>query len=187
MTAALRSPLVWVDCEMTGLEVGKDVLMEVAAIITDGDLNPIEEKFEETIHVDDDKLRQMNDWCIDHHGASGLTERCRQCKQSVNQVEQKLLNYIQKYIPRRREALIAGNSVHADVRFLTVEMPKVIEHLHYRIIDVSTIKELCRRWRPDIPPFKKRLAHRALSDIEESIAELKYYRQHWLCSPEKKD
>ncbi|KAL2315553.1 putative oligoribonuclease [Schizosaccharomyces pombe] len=176
----LKQPLVWIDCEMTGLEVGKHVLMEVAAIITDGNLRPVEEKFDAVIKLDEKQLSEMNDWCIEQHGKSGLTERCRQSNLTVKDVENQLLAYIKKYIPKKREALIAGNSVHADVRFLSVEMPKIIEHLHYRIIDVSTIKELAKRWRPDIPAYDKKGDHRALSDILESIGELQHYRSYWL-------
>ncbi|WBW70925.1 RNA exonuclease [Schizosaccharomyces osmophilus] len=176
----VENPLVWIDCEMTGLQVGKDVLMEVAAIITDGNLKPIPESFDAVIHLSDQQLASMNEWCITQHGKSGLTEKCRSSTLSVQEVERQLLIYIKKYVPDKRVALIAGNSVHADVRFLNIEMPKVIEHLHYRIVDVSTIKELAKRWRPDIRPYEKKGDHRALSDIMESIQELEYFRSNWL-------
>ncbi|EPX71270.1 RNA exonuclease [Schizosaccharomyces octosporus yFS286] len=177
---SIENPLVWIDCEMTGLQAGKDVLMEVAAIITDGDLKPIPESFDAVIHLSDQQLASMNEWCTVQHGKSGLTEKCRASTLSVQEVEKKLLNYIKKYVPEKRVGLIAGNSVHADVRFLSIEMPKVIEHLHYRIVDVSTIKELAKRWRSDIRPYEKKGDHRALSDIMESIQELKYFRSNWL-------
>ena len=130
------------------------------------------------IHHSDDILDNMNEWCIEHHGASGLTDRVRNSNVSMQDAEDQVLAFIKKYVPEPKVALLAGNSVHVDLAFLRQCMPRLVEHLHYRIVDVSSIAEVCRRWCPDIAkgaPKKDRL-HTALADIKESIQELKYYK-----------
>nr|CAG8675050.1 6527_t:CDS:2 [Entrophospora candida] len=148
-----QDALVWIDCEMTGLDTDKDHIIEVAVLITDGDLNIIAE--------------------------SGLTSAVLSSSITTSEAASQILEFLKKHIPEGT-APLAGNSVHADKMFLKKEMPQVIDYLHYRIIDVSSIKELCRRWYPiifnNMPP--KKLVHRALGDIKESIVELKYYRRY---------
>eukprot|EP00741_Cyanophora_paradoxa_P001767 tig00000073_g1714.t1 len=171
--------LVWVDCEMSGLDLTKDYLLEIAVIVTDSNLNVIAESPEITIHASDELLDGMNDWCKKHHGESGLTQRCRDSKISMKEAESMVLEFVRKNCPEGKCPL-AGNSVHADKEFLRKDMPSFLKYLHYRIVDVSTIKELCRRWAPETfkkaPP--KSGAHRALQDIKESIEELHFYKKH---------
>ncbi|KAN0004702.1 hypothetical protein ACTFIU_001940 [Dictyostelium citrinum] len=167
--------MVWVDLEMTGLDISKDVILEMAIVITDAELNVIEKGPNLVIHRSDEVLKNMNDWCIEHHGKSGLTEDVRNSKISLEEAEKIMLEFVRKHTDKG-VCPLAGNTVHEDRRFLLKEMPTFAEHLHYRIIDVSTIKELSRRWYPYIPSPKKVCGHRALQDIEESIEELKSYR-----------
>jgi len=176
--------LVWVDCEMTGLEPDKDFLLEIACIVTESDLTPIGQGVEICIHQSDGVLEKMGDWCKKHHGESGLTENCRKSFFSVADAENLVLEYVEP-ITIAKKCVLAGNTVWMDRIFLDRFMPKFVGHLHYRIIDVSTIKELCRRWNPKI--FKnapeKKLSHRALDDIKESIGELKFYRENFMNIP----
>ncbi|KAF9120461.1 Oligoribonuclease, mitochondrial [Linnemannia hyalina] len=169
--------LVWIDCEMTGL-ASTDKLIEIAVIITDDDLNIVAEGPNLIIHQPKEVMDNMNQWCIDHHGASGLTASVLASKISTSEACTQVLQFIKSHIPTARHGILAGNSVHADKVFLEREMSPIIEHLHYRIVDVSTVKELARRWFPtefeNVP--RKKEAHRALDDIKESIGELKYYR-----------
>ncbi|PAV82246.1 hypothetical protein WR25_24502 [Diploscapter pachys] len=170
--------MVWVDLEMTGLNVDKHTIVEIATIVTDGQLNIIAEGPNLVIHQSEEVLDKMDDWCKNTFAKNGLTERIRNSKISLAEAEQQTLDFLAKYTNKGVSPL-AGNSVHADRRFIIKYMPKIDKHLHYRIIDVSTIKELCRRWYPkelsEAPP--KKLAHLALDDIRESIDELKYYRR----------
>merc|ERR1712165_163843 len=170
--------LVWVDCEMTGLDTKIDTLLEVAVIVTDSDLNIVAEGPNIVIHHAEEVLTSMNEWCIDHHGKSGLTQMVRDSKISFEEAEDQVVSFLKKWTPENKCPL-AGNSVGQDARFLVKYMPRVMNHLHYRIVDVSTIKELSRRWNPnelEMQP-KKKGAHRALDDIKESIEELVYYRK----------
>jgi len=170
--------LVWVECEMTGLDTKIDTLLEVAVIITDGDLNTIAEGPNIVIHHPEEVLTSMNEWCIQHHGRSGLSKKVRESTISLEEAEDKVVSFVKQWTPEKKCPL-AGNSVGQDAKFLEKYMPKLINHLHYRIIDVSTIKELSRRWYPEefaMAP-KKRMTHRALDDIKESIEELRYYRK----------
>ncbi|XP_041374095.1 oligoribonuclease, mitochondrial-like isoform X2 [Gigantopelta aegis] len=162
---------------MTGLNKEVDHLMEIACLITDADLEVIAEGPNIVIHQPDKVLDAMGDWCKDHHGKSGLTQAVRNSNISLVDAESKVLKFVQEHTPKGACPL-AGNSVHADREFLVKYMPQLIGHLHYRIIDVSTVKELCQRWYPRASEQapKKKLSHRALDDIKESIAELKYYR-----------
>lgn len=123
-------------------------------------------------------MDSMNAWCVEHHGASGLTKAVLESNMTLQGAEDQVLSLVKRHVPKQRHAVLAGNSIHVDRQFLCKYMPRLVEHLHYRIVDVSTLKELASRWFPkqfDARPEKK-LSHRALSDIEESIAELKYYR-----------
>lgn len=172
------SNLVWVDCEMTGLDTNIHHICEIAVLITDKDLNIIAEGPDIVIHLDEDKLSKMSEWCVEHHGKSGLTEQIKKSAIDMKTAEIKVLEFIKQYVPKNT-APLCGNSIHADKKFICLDMPKFAEYLHYRLIDVSTIKELCRRWYPKILENapKKQGSHRALDDIKESLQELKYYRE----------
>ncbi|KAL0073320.1 ribonuclease H-like domain-containing protein [Phycomyces blakesleeanus] len=180
----IKDPLVWIDCEMTGLDIQKDCLIEIAVLITDGELNVVAEGPELIIHQPRHVMDSMNEWCIEHHGASGLTRSVLESKISTAEAHQRVVSFLKEHIPAG-VAPLAGNSVHADKRFLEKEMPEVVEHLHYRIVDVSTIKELAKRWNPDVAAgVIKKNGHRALDDIKESIDELKYYRKYLFIAPQ---
>ncbi|KAL0491748.1 oligoribonuclease [Acrasis kona] len=170
--------IVWVDCEMTGLDRTKDKIIEIAVIITDQDLNVVAEMDSITINQSDELLDNMNEWCIKHHGESGLTKRVKESKTSTKEAEDKILKFVKKHVKKERTAPLAGNTVYADRQFLEREMPTFNEYLHYRIIDVSCFKEVAKRWYPTefaaAPP--KTYKHLALDDIRESIKELQYYR-----------
>lgn len=170
--------LVWVDCEMTGLSVRTDKLIEIAALVTDSDLNILGEGIDVVIHADDDALAAMPEVVVAMHAKSGLTDRVRESTTTLEQAEQLVLDYIRQHVPEANTAPLAGNSIATDRGFISRDMPTLDSHLHYRMIDVSSIKELCRRWYPKIyfgqPP--KEMTHRALTDITESIRELAYYR-----------
>ena len=170
--------IVWVDLEMTGLDCDKDAIIEIACIITDGDLNIVATSPDLVINQSKDVMDNMAEWCTEHHGKSGLTEQVLQSKISLQDAEDIIYNFVCQYTAKG-VCPLAGNSIHVDKQFLEKQMPSVIRHLHYRIIDVSTIKELCRRWYPleysKCP--RKKMLHRALDDINESIDELKFYRR----------
>ncbi len=171
--------LVWVDCEMTGLDLRRDALIEVAALVTDPDLNILGDGVDVVIHADDQLLAGMVDVVRQMHEKSGLTEEVRASTVSLAEAEDLLMAYITAVVPEPGSAPLCGNSIATDRGFLARDMPRLDAHLHYRMIDVSSIKELCRRWFPRTyygqPP--KGLAHRALADIKESIRELEYYRR----------
>ncbi|MFC7450909.1 oligoribonuclease [Rhodococcus daqingensis] len=175
----MQDKLVWIDCEMTGLRLGTDKLIEVAALVTDSDLNVLGEGVDIVIHADDAALADMPDVVKEMHERSGLTEEVRRSTVTLEEAEQQVLAYIREHIPTAGTAPLAGNSIATDRGFLARDMPALDEYLHYRMIDVSSIKELCRRWYPRIyfGQPEKGLAHRALADIQESIRELKYYRR----------
>jgi oligoribonuclease len=163
---------------MTGLDTLNDTIIEIACIITDKDLNIVQKSKNLVIHKPTETMDKMGEWCTQHHKNSGLSDQVLKSTITTSQAEQEILSLIKSHIPIAKSAQLAGNSVHMDKVFLQREMPKIIEYLHYRIVDVSTIKELARRWYlaeyKNIP--KKKEMHRALDDIEESIAELKYYK-----------
>lgn len=181
------SNLVWVDCEMTGLDPNKDHLLEIAVIVTDKDLNVLAEGPNLVIHQPDEILNSMGEWCTEHHGESGLTEKVQKSPLSLKECENQVIEFVQEWTPKGKCPL-AGNSVGQDGKFLEKYMPNFMAHLHYRIVDVSTVKELVKRWYPGdfsrVP--KKKLAHRALDDILESIEELKYYRKEVFREPKSK-
>ncbi|KAF0038727.1 hypothetical protein F2P81_009211 [Scophthalmus maximus] len=163
--------------KMTGLIIEEDQIIEMACIITDSDLNILAEGPNLIINQPDELLDGMSEWCKEHHGKSGLTQAVQDSKITLEQAEYEFLSFIRQHTPPG-QCPLAGNSVHADKRFLDKHMPQFMHHLHYRIIDVSTIKELCRRWFPEeykMTPHKKS-SHRALGDIQESIKELQYYQ-----------
>jgi oligoribonuclease len=171
--------LVWIDCEMTGLDLGKDALIEVAALVTDPDLHVLGDGVDVVIHADEAALAGMPDVVRQMHEKSGLTEEARRSAVTVPEAEDMIMEYITQWVPDPRSAPLCGNSIATDRGFVARDMPRLDAHLHYRMIDVSSIKELCRRWYPRVyfgQPAKG-LAHRALADIRESIRELEYYRR----------
>lgn len=171
--------MVWMDCEMTGLRLDSDKLIEVAALVTDSDLQVLGEGVDIVIHADDEALAAMPPVVTQMHARSGLTEQVRQSTVTVAEAERQILAYVREYIPNPGTAPLAGNSIATDRGFLARDMPELDAHLHYRMIDVSSVKELCRRWYPKIyyGQPEKGLSHRALADIKESIRELEYYRR----------
>lgn len=170
---------------MTGLDLGRDALIEIAVLVTDGDLQVLGEGVDIVIHAGDDALAAMPDVVRDMHAHSGLTEEVRRSTVTMAQAEQQVLAYVREHVPEPRVAPLAGNSIATDRGFLTRDMPELDAHLHYRMIDVSSVKELCRRWFPRVFFAKpeKGMAHRALADIEESIRELDYYRHTLFVAP----
>ena len=175
----MQDKLVWIDCEMTGLELATDKLIEIAVLVTDSELNILDAGIDLVIHADDEALAGMPEVVQKMHAHSGLTEEVRAATLTLADAEQQVLAYIKRFVPEARTAPLCGNSIATDRGFLTRDMPELDAHLHYRMIDVSSIKELSRRWYPRIyfgQPAKG-LAHRALADITESIRELIYYRR----------
>jgi oligoribonuclease len=171
--------LVWIDCEMTGLDLDKDKLIEVAALVTDPELRVLGEGVDLVIHADDAALDAMPEIVREMHAKSGLTEEVRRSTITMAEAEEAVLAYIREFVPNPRSAPLCGNSIATDRGFLARDMPALDSFLHYRMIDVSSIKELARRWYPRVyfgQPAKG-LAHRALADIRESIRELEYYRR----------
>ncbi|WP_031936600.1 oligoribonuclease [Prescottella defluvii] len=175
----MQDKLVWIDCEMTGLRLGTDKLIEIAALVTDSDLNILGEGVDIVIHADDAALADMPDVVTQMHAKSGLTEEVRASTVTLAEAEQMVLAYIREHVPVAGTVPLAGNSIATDRGFIARDMPELDGHLHYRMIDVSSIKELCRRWYPRIyfGQPEKGLSHRALADIKESIRELRYYRR----------
>ncbi|CAN5752928.1 oligoribonuclease [soil metagenome] len=181
----VRDELVWIDCEMTGLDLGSDKLIEIAALVTDGDLNILGEGIDVVIHADDDALAGMVDVVKQMHSRSGLTTEVRNSTVDLATAEAMVLDYIRSHVKQAKTAPLAGNSIATDRGFLARDMRQLDDFLHYRMIDVSSIKELSRRWFPKIyyGQPEKGLAHRALADIHESIRELKYYRRTAFVAP----
>jgi len=176
---AVTDRLVWIDCEMTGLDLAKDALIEIAALVTDGELNILGEGVDVVVHADETVLDQMPEVVREMHARSGLTDEVRMSTVTIAEAEQKVLEYVREFVPEPRTAPLAGNSIATDRGFIARDMLELDAHLHYRMIDVSSIKELCRRWYPRIYYAQpdKGLAHRALADVRESIRELEYYRR----------
>ena len=170
--------IVWIDCEMTGLDTTNDKLVEIAALVTDSDLNVLGEGVDIVIHASDAALDAMVPVVRDMHASSGLTEEIRRSTVTVAEAEKAVLDYVRAWVPVAGSAPLAGNSIGTDRGFLARDMPELNSYLHYRMIDVSSIKELCRRWDPRIyfGQPEKGMSHRALADIKESIRELQYYR-----------
>ncbi len=177
--SAVRDELVWIDCEMTGLDLGSDKLIEIAVLVTDAELNILGEGVDVVIHADDAALGGMIDVVTRMHTRSGLIDEVKASTIDVPTAEAMVLDYIRTHVKQPKTAPLAGNSIATDRGFIARDMPALDDFLHYRMIDVSSIKELCRRWYPRIyfGQPEKGLAHRALADIHESIRELKYYRR----------
>src|SRR4051812_11062338 len=177
--------LVWLDMEMSGLDPDRERIIEMATILTDGQLTEIAVGPELVIHQPDELLAGMDDWNKKHHGGSGLTERVRTSIITEADAETQTIAFLNAHIPAKDRPALAGNSIHQDRRFIRRYMPLLDKRLHYRMVDVSTVKELARRWYPQIiakQPQKKE-THRALDDIRESIDELRYYKQHVFTQP----
>jgi oligoribonuclease len=177
--------LVWIDCEMTGLDLRRDALIEVAAIVTDADLVPLDDGVSVIIHTHDDVLDSMVPIVREMHEASGLTEAVRHSTVTLGAAEKIVLDYVKTHVAEPNTAPLCGNSIATDRGFIARDMPALDEHLHYRMIDVSSLKELAKRWYPRVYQSQpeKGLAHRALDDIKESIVELAYYRRTLFVAP----
>jgi oligoribonuclease len=177
--------LVWIDCEMTGLSLAHDALVEVAVLITDSDLRVLDDGFDILIAPPAAALEQMEPVVRDMHTASGLLTALEATTTTLAEAAEQVLAYVRTHIPERRKAPLCGNSIGTDRAFLARDMPELDDHLHYRVVDVSSIKELCRRWYPKVyyaaPP--KNGGHRALADIVDSVAELSYYRSTLFVPP----
>ncbi len=176
---SVREELVWIDCEMTGLDLKSDKLIEIAALVTDADLNVLGDGIDVVIHAEPDDLSGMVEVVAKMHAKSGLDKEVLASDIDMATAEQMVLDYIRSHVKSANTAPLCGNSIATDRGFIARDMPTLDTFLHYRMIDVSSIKELCRRWYPRIyfGQPEKGLAHRALADIHESIQELKYYRQ----------
>jgi oligoribonuclease len=171
--------LVWIDLEMTGLDPEKERIIEIATIITDSELNTIEEGPVLAVHQSDTLMNGMDEWCTRTHGESGLTQRVRDSRVSEIDAEQQTIEFLQRYLEPGQSPL-CGNSIGQDRRFLVKYMPELEAFFHYRNLDVSTVKELARRWRPEVlDGVQKKGSHLALDDIRDSINELRHYREHF--------
>jgi len=172
--------LIWLDCEMTGLDPEKERLLEIAVIVTGPHLTPRIEGPVLVIHQSDEQLGKMDAWNKGTHGKSGLIDKVKASTLTEAQVEQQLLEFIKKYVPKSASPM-CGNTISQDRRFLVRFMPKLEGYFHYRNLDVSTLKELSRRWKPEVySSFKKQQRHTALADVHESIDELAHYRAHFI-------
>ncbi|GKW13631.1 MULTISPECIES: oligoribonuclease [Pectobacterium] len=172
--------LIWIDLEMTGLNPDHDRIIEIATLVTDANLNVLAEGPVLAVHQSDSQLALMDDWNVRTHGTSGLTERVKASTTDERAAELETLAFLQKWVPAGKSP-ICGNSIGQDRRFLFRYMPELEAYFHYRYLDVSTLKELARRWKPEIMAgFKKQGTHQAMDDIRESLAELAYYRENFL-------
>ena len=172
--------LIWIDMEMSGLDPDRDKVLEVAVVITDADLNTVVEAPVFVVHQSDQVLAVMDKWNTDTHGKSGLTDRVKASTLSERDVEDRMVRFLEDYVPKGISPM-CGNSVHQDRRFMVRHLPKLEAFFHYRNLDVSTLKELARRWKPKLlDGLTKHGKHEALADIHESIEELRYYREHFI-------
>ena len=177
---AREQNLIWIDLEMTGLEPATDTIIEIATVVTDAQLVTIAEGPVIAIHQSDTVLAGMDEWNTSHHGASGLTQRVKESEYDMRAAEQLTIDFLKLHVDGGCSPM-CGNSICQDRRFMANYMPELEEFFHYRNLDVSTLKELVKRWKPDIlGGFVKKGAHLALDDVYESIAELAYYREHFL-------
>jgi len=171
-----ESNLIWLDLEMTGLEPRTDKILEIATIVTDSELNILAEGPVIAIHQSNELLDNMDPWCVNQHGKSGLTDRCKASTYSEQDAIEQTQTFLEKWVPKGASPM-CGNSIGQDRRFMNVYMPELEDFFHYRNLDVSTIKELARRWKPEVlKKVKKKGEHLALEDIRESIMELNLYR-----------
>ena len=172
--------LVWLDCEMTGLDPEVDRLIEIAVVVTGPDLTPRIEGPVLVIHQSDELLGRMDSWNTNTHGASGLTAKVKASTTTEADAEQQIIEFLSAYVPKSTSPM-CGNTIGQDRRFLAKYMPKLEAFFHYRNLDVSTLKELAKRWRPEVAAsFKKQQKHTALADVHESVEELIHYREHFL-------
>lgn len=175
-----KQNLIWIDLEMTGLDPEKQRIIEIATIVTDKDLKILAEGPVIAVKQPDELLAQMDSWCTATHAANGLIERVKASKLTERAAELQTIDFLKKWVPKGASP-ICGNSVAQDKRFLFRYMPELADYFHYRYLDVSTLKELAARWKPDVlKGFQKKNTHLALDDIRESIAELAYYREHFI-------
>lgn len=172
--------LIWIDLEMTGLDTQNDEIIEIATIVTDAELNVLAEGPMLAIHTSDEVLNGMDEWNTRQHGGSGLTERVRQSTITLQEAQMQTIEFLQQYVPARTSPM-CGNSICQDRRFLARQMPELEEFFHYRNLDVSTLKELAKRWAPSVcQGITKQSSHLAMDDIRDSIAELRHYREHFI-------
>ena len=172
--------LIWIDLEMTGLDTDNDVIIEIATIVTDSQLNVLAEGPEIAVKQPDAMLDGMDEWNTRQHGQSGLTQRVKDSTTSAAEAERLTIEFLSKWVPAGRSPM-CGNSICQDRRFLHRGMPELEKYFHYRNLDVSTLKELAARWAPEVKDgFRKQSSHLAMDDIRDSIAELKHYREHFI-------
>ncbi|EJT96738.1 ribonuclease H-like protein [Dacryopinax primogenitus] len=166
---------------MTGLDWTRDQILEIAMVVTNGNLDIVHDGFREVVRTEKSVLDRMGEWCTTHHTRSGLVDQCLSSSFPLQEIESLALSYLKHWVPYQGSAVLGGSSVHVDRAFLQMGMPRLCAWLHYRIVDVSSIKELCKRWYPQISTSanldRKQPSHRALADIQGSISELKFYRQ----------
>ncbi|MFD1806529.1 oligoribonuclease [Pasteurella oralis] len=180
-----KQNLIWIDLEMTGLDPERERIIEIATIVTDKNLNILAEGPVLAIHQPDELLAKMSEWCTKTHTANGLIERVKNSRLTERAAELQTIDFLKKWVPKGASP-ICGNSISQDKRFLFKYMPELAEYFHYRHLDVSTLKELASRWKPEVlNTFQKKNTHLALDDIRESIAELAHYREHFIKLEEK--
>ncbi|MFT7414210.1 MAG: oligoribonuclease [Methylophagaceae bacterium] len=182
--AKSKKNLIWIDLEMTGLDTNNDEIIEIATIVTDADLNILAEGPIIAIHQPDATLERMDEWNTKQHGGSGLVERIRNSTATEAEAEQQTLEFLAQYVPAGTSPM-CGNSICQDRRFMARLMPELEAFFHYRNLDVSSLKELARRWAPKVEKsFKKKSSHLAMDDVKDSIRELQHYREHFIKLPE---
>tara|TARA_R110001606_G_scaffold395213_1_gene567061 strand:+ start:49865 stop:50416 length:552 start_codon:yes stop_codon:yes gene_type:complete len=182
--AKSKKNLIWIDLEMTGLDTNNDEIIEIATIVTDADLNILAEGPILAIHQPDAILERMDEWNTKQHGGSGLVERIRNSTTTAAEAERQTLEFLSKYVPAGTSPM-CGNSICQDRRFMARIMPELEAFFHYRNLDVSSLKELARRWAPKVEKsFKKKSSHLAMDDVKDSIRELEHYREHFIKLPE---
>jgi len=181
--AKSRKNLIWIDLEMTGLDTNNDRIIEIATIVTDGDLNILAEGPIIAIHQPDEALDGMDEWNTRQHGGSGLTERVRNSTTTEAEAERATIDFLEEYVPAGVSPM-CGSSICQDRRFMARIMPELEAYFHYRNLDVSSLKELAKRWAPKVEKsFKKKSSHLAMDDIKDSIRELEHYREHFIKLP----